>query len=110
MNLLPTTVGSGAVYKVSGVLKDTSAGGVAIGSKTISITADSPITISDETTDAAGKYSADALQAPDDAGTYDIQSHFASDSLYKAKDSAIRTLTVTAAGAPAAADTEESTT
>ena len=110
LNLLPTTVGSGAVYKVSGVLKDTSAGGVAIGSKTISITADSPITISDETTDAAGKYSADALQAPDDAGTYDIQSHFASDSLYKAKDSAIRTLTVTAAGAPAAADTEESTT
>ena len=94
---------------MSGVLKDTSAGGVAIGSKTISITADSPITIADETTDASGKYSADGLQAPDDAGTYDIQTHFASDSLYKAKDSAIKTLTVTAAEA-AATDTEESTT
>jgi len=90
-----------------------------LSSKTITFTADSPITIPDETTDAAGKYSGDALQAPDDAGTYDIQSHFASDSLYKAKDSAVKTLTVTAAAAdqtasstasPSATDTEESTT
>jgi hypothetical protein len=53
---------------------------------------------------------------PDDAGTYDIQSHFAGDSLYNAKDSAIKTLTVTAAASPAstapsaADDTEEEST
>jgi hypothetical protein len=93
LNLLPTTVGSGAVYKVSGVLKDTSAGGVAIGSKTISLTADSPITIADQTTDATGTYITKPT-APTTAGTYNIQSHFASDDLYSAKDSPIKTLTV----------------
>jgi 5-hydroxyisourate hydrolase-like protein (transthyretin family) len=93
LNLFPTTVGSGAVYKVSGVLKDTSAGGVAIGSKTISLTADSPITIADQTTDATGTYITKPT-APTTAGTYNIQSHFASDDLYNAKDSPIKTLTV----------------
>jgi hypothetical protein len=105
----PSTVAADKTYKVSGVLKDSTLGAV-LSSKTITFTADTPITIADKTTDAAGKYSADALQAPDDAGTYTIQTHFAGDSLYNAKDSAIRTLTVTAAGAPAAADPEESTT
>jgi hypothetical protein len=42
------------------------------------------------------------------AGTYNIQSHFAGDSLYNAKDSTIRTLTVTVPSTPAA--TESSTT
>ena len=109
INISPSTVASDNTYKVSGVLKDRNTGAV-LSSKTISFTADSPITIADETTDSAGKYSADGLQAPDDAGTYNIQSHYAGDSLYNARDSAIRTLTVTAASAPAAADTEESTT
>jgi hypothetical protein len=93
LNLFPTTVGSGAVYKVSGVLKDTSAGGVAIGSKTVSFTADSPITIADQNTDATGTYITKPT-APTTAGTYNIQSHFASDDLYAAKDSAIKALTV----------------
>ncbi|MGH9955142.1 MAG: hypothetical protein ACREAS_07855, partial [Nitrososphaera sp.] len=93
LNLFPTTVGSGAVYKVSGVLKDTSAGGVAIGSKTVSFTADSPITIADQNTDATGTYITKPT-APTTAGTYNIQSHFASDDLYAAKDSPIKALTV----------------
>jgi hypothetical protein len=86
-------VASGAVYKVSGVLKDNSAAGVAISSKTITFTADSPITIADQTTSAIGDYIVKP-NAPSTAGTYNIQSHFASDDLYSAKDSPIKTLTV----------------
>jgi hypothetical protein len=93
LNLLPTTVTSGAVYKVSGVLKDTSAGGVAIGSKTVTFTADSPITIADQITDGTGSYIVKPT-APTTAGTYNIQSHFATDDLYAAKDSPIKALTV----------------
>ena len=93
LNLLPTTVTSGAVYKVSGVLKDTSAGGVAIGSKTVTFTADSPITIADQITDGTGSYIVKPT-APTTAGTYNIQSHFATDDLYGAKDSPIKALTV----------------
>ncbi len=93
LNLYPTTVASGAVYKVSGVLKDISAGGVAISSKTISFTPDSPITIADQTTDTTGTNIVKPT-APSTAGTYNIQSHFASDSLYNAKDSLIKPLTV----------------
>ena len=92
LNLLPTTVTSGAVYKVSGVLKDTSAG-VAIGSKTVSFTADSPITIADQITDGTGSYIVKPT-APTTAGTYNIQSHFATDDLYAAKDSPIKAPTV----------------
>jgi hypothetical protein len=92
LNLLPTTVGSGGTYKVSGVLKDNSAGGVAIGSKTISFTADSPITITDKTTDATGTYV--TQQTAPTTGTYNIQSHFAGDDLYSGKDSPIKALTV----------------
>jgi hypothetical protein len=92
------------------VLKDSTTGAV-LSSKTITITADSPITIADKSTDSAGKYDSGSLPAPDDAGTYNIQTHFAGDSLYNAKDSVIKTLTVTAAAAAAAsdADNEEST-
>ena len=93
LNLLPTTVGSGAVYKVSGVLKDTSAGGVAIGSKTVTFTADTPITIADQITDGTGSYVVKPT-APTTAGIYNIQSHFATDDLYAAKDSPIKALTV----------------
>ncbi len=72
------------IYKVSGVLKDTSAGGVAIGSKTVSFTADSPITIADQITDGTGTYITKPT-APTTAGTYNIQSHFATDDLYARK-------------------------
>ena len=94
----PSTVASDKTYRVYGVLKDSTLGTV-LSSKTITFTADSPITIADKTTDSAGKYNAPGLPAPDDAGTYDIQTHFAGDSLYNARDSAVKTLTVTAAAA-----------
>jgi hypothetical protein len=68
-----------------------------ISSKTIVITADSPIAIGTKTTtDATGEYIADGLKAPTKAGTYDIQAHFYGDSLYSAKDSPTSTLMVTA--------------
>lgn len=92
LNLYPTTVAGGALYKVSGVLKDIVTG-QAIGSKTISFTADSPITIADQTTDATGTYITKP-NAPTTAGTYNIQSHFAGDDLYSAKNSPVKTLTV----------------
>jgi PKD domain len=93
LNLYPTTVTHDALYKVSGVLKDISAAGAPISSKTITFTADSPITIADQTTDATGTYITKPT-APSTPGTYNIQSHFATDSLYNAKDSPIKTLTV----------------
>ncbi|HEY1248435.1 MAG TPA: hypothetical protein VGE97_05570, partial [Nitrososphaera sp.] len=93
LNLTPTSVTHGALYKVSGVLKDNSAAGAPISSTTITFTADSPITIADQTTDATGTYTIKPI-APSTPGTYNIQSHFATDNLYSAKDSPIKTLTV----------------
>jgi hypothetical protein len=106
---VPTdAVSEGASYKVSGTLTD----GITkkpLASKTITFTADDPITIGDKTTNTNGFYSA-TQTAPSTAGTYDIQSHFAGDSLYNAKDSLTRTLTVTTAPSATAAATEPSTT
>ncbi|MFL6480581.1 MAG: polysaccharide deacetylase family protein [Nitrososphaera sp.] len=91
---VPTTsVAPGATYKVSGTLTDTTAAGKQIASKTITFTADAPITIASQTTNTNGFYSA-SQAAPSTAGTYNIQSHFAGNSLYGAKDSTIKTLTV----------------
>jgi hypothetical protein len=87
-------VSEGASFKVSGTLTDSTAK-KPLTSKTITFTADEPITIEDKTTNTNGYYSS-TQAAPSSAGTYDIQSHFAGDSLYKARDSAIKTLTVTA--------------
>jgi hypothetical protein len=111
MAVSPATVASDKTYKVYGVLKDSTTG-VVLSSKTITFTADSPITIADKTTDTAGKYNSGPLPAPDDAGTYDIQAHFGGDSLYNAKDYAVKTLTVTttAAATSSVGATEESTT
>jgi dipeptidyl aminopeptidase/acylaminoacyl peptidase len=88
---------SDETYKVYGSLKDRAASRAPLSSKTIIIsTADSPIAItSNTTTDAAGKYSAEGLKVPASPGIYDIQAHFAGDSLYSAKDSPKRSLTVT---------------
>jgi hypothetical protein len=89
---LPTTpVAPGASYKVSGTLTDSTAK-VQLASKIITFTADAPITIADKTTNTNGFYT--GTQAAPDAGTYNIQSHYAGDSLYIAKDSLIKTLTV----------------
>jgi peptidoglycan/xylan/chitin deacetylase (PgdA/CDA1 family) len=90
---VPTTsVAPGASYKVSGTLTDTTTQ-QQLASKTITFTADTPITIADQTTNTNGFYSA-SQAAPSTAGTYNIQSHFAGDSLYNAKDSTSKTLTV----------------
>ncbi len=91
---VPTTpVAPGASYKVSGTLTDTTAAGKQLASKTITFTADAPITITDKTTNVNGFYTA-TQPAPNTAGSYNIQSHFPGDSQYNAKDSLIRTLTV----------------
>jgi hypothetical protein len=90
---LPTTpVAPGASYKVSGTLTDSTAK-VQLASKIITFTADAPITIADKTTNTNGFYTG-TQAAPSTAGTYNIQSHYAGDSLYIAKDSLIKTLTV----------------
>jgi hypothetical protein len=86
----------GASYSPTGYLKDATANQQPLSSKTITFTADTPITIADKTTDANGRYSTKQA-APTDTGAYNIQSHFAGDSLYNAKDSPINTLTVATA-------------
>ena len=93
-------VSSGTSYKVSGTLTDGTLK-KQLASKTITFTADDPITIGDKTTNTNGYYSG-TQTAPGTAGTYNIQSHFAGDSLYNAKDSVTKTLTVTAPSSPAA--------
>lgn len=85
-------VSEGASYKVSGTLTDSTAK-KPLASKTITFTADEPITIGDKTTNTNGFYSG-TQTAPNTEGSYDIQSHFVGDSLYKARDSPIKTLTV----------------
>jgi hypothetical protein len=59
----------------------------------ITFTASAPITIADKTTNTNGFYTG-TQAAPTDAGTYNIQSHYAGDSLYIAKSSLIKSLTV----------------
>jgi hypothetical protein len=97
-SVAPSSSG-GETYKGYGFLKDRTASRAPLSSKTIIIfTADSPIAItSNTTTDATGKYIAEGLKVPTSPGIYDIQAHFAGDSLYSAKDSPTRSLTVTTA-------------
>jgi peptidoglycan/xylan/chitin deacetylase (PgdA/CDA1 family) len=104
LGISPSSLSAGALYKVSGTLRDTTTSTV-LGGMTISFTATSPITISSTTTDpTTGVYSVTGLRAPNTAGSYNIQASFAGNSLYKAANSPIRTLTVTstAAATPAA--------
>ena len=90
---LPTTpIAPGTSYKVSGTLAD-STSKVQLASKTITFTADAPIAIANKVTNINGFYSG-TQTAPTTAGTYTIQSHFAGDDKYIAKDSLIRILTV----------------
>jgi hypothetical protein len=90
---------SDETYKVYGSLKDRAASRAPLSSKTIIIsTANSTIAItSNTTTDATGKYILEGLKVPASPGIYDIQAHFAGDSLYSSKDSPRRSLTVTTA-------------
>ncbi|MDQ3881976.1 MAG: PKD domain-containing protein [Thermoproteota archaeon] len=87
-----SAIAPGTSYKVSGTLAD-STSKVQIASKTITFTADAPIAIADKMTNINGFYSG-TQTAPTTAGTYTIQSHFAGDDKYIAKDSLIRILTV----------------
>ena len=90
---------SDETYKVYGFLNDRAASRAPLSSKTIIIsTADSTIAITNNTTtDATGKYILEGLKVPASPGIYDIQAHFAGDSLYSSKDSRSRSLTVTTA-------------
>ena len=90
-----TPIKPGAIYKVYGTLNDYDAK-QPLGSKTISFTATDPIIIPDATTGSTdGKYSVTGLKAPNTGGgSYSIQSHFAGDEKYNAKDSTIKTLNV----------------
>ena len=78
---------SDETYKVYGSLKDGAPSRAPLSSKTIIIsTADSTIAItSNTTTDATGKYILEGLKVPASPGIYDIQAHFAGDSLYQLK-------------------------
>jgi len=87
-----TTVAPGASYKVSGTLTDSSTA-TNLATKTITFTADSPITISDKVTNTNGFYTG-SQSAPTTVGAYNIQAHYAGDALYNARDSLVRTLTV----------------
>jgi hypothetical protein len=90
---VPTSVTHGTTYTVDGKLKDTTTG-TFLASRTVTFTATSPIVIPNAVTDSTGKYSASNLVAPS-AGSYNIQAHFAGDSLYSSSDSVTKILNVT---------------
>ncbi|HJU33483.1 MAG TPA: Ig-like domain repeat protein [Nitrososphaera sp.] len=92
LSVTSNSVSKGASYKVSGTLTDSTAKNP-LASKTITFTAENPLTIGDKTTSTNGVYSA-TQTAPNTAGSYDIQSQYAGDSLYNARDSSTKTLTV----------------
>lgn len=102
-----TTVAPGENYKVQGTLRDQLTGSW-LQDKTITFTADDPITITDKTTNQNGFYSG-SQAAPTTAGTYNIQSHFAGDDLYNSRDSVTRTLTVSSPSSSSTSDEERST-
>jgi hypothetical protein len=96
----------GATYTVTGKLTDiTNVPTSALSGKIISFTATSPIIISNKVTDAIGQYSATGLKAPNNKGSYNIQSHFTGDSLYGPKDSPTAILQVTVTGKATSAST-----
>ena len=92
--LSSSTVIHGNTFKIGGKLKDSVTGTFLTG-KTITFTADSPITISNVVSDATGTYVVTGLIAPSLTGTYHITAHFGGESLYTASDSITQTLTIT---------------
>jgi len=90
---VPSSVTHGSKYAVDGKLKDSTTG-LFIPSKTVTFTSTSPIIIPSAVTDSTGTFSASNLTAPA-AGSYNIQAHFAGDSLYTPSDSVTKVLKVT---------------
>ncbi len=106
ISLSPSRLKGGATYSVTGKLTDiTNVPSSALSGKIISFTATPPIIISDKITDAIGQYSATGLKAPNTKASYNIQSHFAGDSLYGLKDSPTAILQVIGKGTSASAAT-----
>ena len=106
ISLSPSRLKGGATYSVTGKLIDiTDVPTTALSGKIISFTATSPIIISNKVTDAIGQYSATGLKAPNNKGSYNIQSHFAGDSVYGPKDSTTAILQVTVTGKATSAST-----
>jgi peptidoglycan/xylan/chitin deacetylase (PgdA/CDA1 family) len=93
LTLSPGTVSRGGLYSATVVLTD-SITNTPISGKIITFTATSPIIIASKTTNTAGAATANDQIAPLTTGKYQIQAHFAGTSLYGAKDSSSRTLTV----------------
>jgi hypothetical protein len=88
MSISPSRLKAGATYGVTGKLTDiTNVSSSPLSAKITTFTATPPIIISDKITDAIGQYSATGLKAPNTKASYNIQSHFAGDSLYGLKDS-----------------------
>ncbi len=90
---VPASIPHGSIYTVDGKLKDSTTG-LFLPSKTVTFTATSPIVIPNAVTDSTGKYSASGLVAPA-AGSYNIQAHFAGDSLYTSSNSPTKVLKTT---------------
>jgi K319L-like, PKD domain/Bacterial Ig domain/Calcineurin-like phosphoesterase len=102
ISISPSRLKGGATYSVTGKLTDiTNVPSSALSGKIISFTATPPIIISDKITDAIGQYSATGLNAPNTKASYNIQSHFAGDSLYGLKDSPTALLQVIGKGTSA---------
>lgn len=91
--IYPDPVAPGGAYKVHGMLKDIITS-TPLSGKTITFTATPPVTIPNKSTDSSGVYRATGLVAPSGPGNYNIQAHYAGDSLYSARDSKVNVLTV----------------
>ncbi len=101
ISINPNRLKGGATYSATGILTDISnVPSSALSGKIISFTATPPIIISDKITNAIGQYSATGLKAPTTKASYNIQSHFAGDSLYGPKDSPTAILQVIGKGTP----------
>jgi K319L-like, PKD domain/Bacterial Ig domain/Calcineurin-like phosphoesterase len=97
--LSPSRLKAGATYGVTGILTDiTNFPSSPLSGNIISFTATPPIIISDKITDATGQYSATGLKAPNTKASYNIQTHFAGDSLYGPNDSPTAILQVIGKG------------
>jgi hypothetical protein len=91
--IYPNPVAPSGTYKVYGALKDDITS-MTLSARTITFTTTTPTSITDTTTDNYGKYKVSGLIAPSITGDYQIQSHYAGDSKYLARDSKVKTLTV----------------
>jgi Prealbumin-like fold domain len=91
--LTPNSVVHSGAYSINGRLMDTITNMPVI-SKTITFTASPPITISPLITNNIGQYKVLGLTAPNIPRSYNIQAHFAGDTMYSQVNSGLRILTV----------------